>query len=149
MQQLNLPPVNVDVRVINGKYHIFDSIRKKFLVLTPEEWVRQHIINYLIDHHNYSRGLINVEGGLKYNRLLKRTDVLVYDHQGMPFLLIECKSFEVTLSSKTIEQAAVYNQILQAPYLMITNGMQHHCCSLNVEDNRYAPCDSIPPPPRK
>lgn len=147
MQQLNLPPVKVDIRSIDGKYQIFDGIRKKYLVLTPEEWVRQHIIHYLLDHHNYSKGLISVEGGMKYNNLLKRTDVLVYDHTGKPYLLIECKSFEVNLNNKAVEQAAVYNKKIKAPYLMITNGLTHFCCYLNNRKNRYEKYNNIPPTP--
>lgn len=149
MQQLNLPPVKVDIRSIDGKYQIFDGIRKKYLILTPEEWVRQHIIHYLLDHHNYSKGLINVEGGMKYNNLLKRTDVLVYDNRGKPYLLIECKSFEITLNNKTVEQAAVYNKKIKAPYLMITNGLQHYCCQLNTRKNRYEKYNDIPPRPER
>jgi hypothetical protein len=148
MQQLNIPPVKVDTRIIDGKYQIFDAIRKKYLLLTPEEWVRQHIIQYLLDHHNYAKGLISVEGGMKYNQLLKRTDVLVHDHHGKPYLLIECKSFDVTLSNKAVEQAAVYNKKIRAPYVLITNGLQHYCCYLNNRKSRYEKYEDIPPAPK-
>lgn len=149
MQELNLPPVEVDLKIIEGKYHIFDVIRKKFIVLTPEEWVRQHVVIYLQKYHSYPRGLISVESGLKYNKLAKRTDILVYDHTGAPFLLVECKSFEIRLTEKTVQQAATYNKVLQAPYLMVTNGKQHYCCQLNTAESTYNVCDSIPPPPKK
>lgn len=149
MQQLNLPPVKVETRIIEGKYQIFDCIRKKYFLLTPEEWVRQHIIQYLINHHNYSKGLIRVEGGLKYNTLIKRTDVLVYDHYGKPYLLIECKSSDVKLNQKVIEQTALYNKKIQAPHIMITNGLQHYCCSLDIANNRYNNCVEIPHAPER
>lgn len=148
MQQLNLPPVKVEIRIIDGKYHIFDGIRKKYLLLTPEEWVRQHIIQYLLDHHNYSKGLISIETGMKYNRLLKRTDVLVHDQQGKPYLLIECKSFDVSLNNKAVEQAAVYNKKIKAPYILITNGLHHYCCYLNNKNSRYEKYEHIPPAPK-
>lgn len=147
MQQLNLPPVKVDTRIIDGKYHIFDCIRKRYLLLTPEEWVRQHFIQYLLVHHSYSKGLISVEGGMKYNQLMKRTDILVYNNFGKPYLLIECKSFEITLNNKAVEQAAVYNKKIMAPYVLITNGLQHYCCHLNSRKSRYEIYDDIPPAP--
>ena len=145
MMQLNLPPVKVNVRQIEGKYHIFDVIRKKFLVLTPEEWVRQHIVHYLIDHHGYSKSLMLLEGGLKYNRLLKRSDILIYDQNGKPYFLIECKSFEVKLNQKSIEQVAVYNKTIRAQYIMITNGINHYCCNFNSNHKKYETYSDIPP----
>lgn len=149
MQQLNLPPVKVNIKLIEGKYQIFDLIRKKFVALTPEEWVRQHIVHYLIDYHGYGKGLINIEGGFKYNQLLKRSDVLIYNRSGEPYLLIECKSYDVKLNNKVVEQTAVYNKKIRASYIMITNGLQHFCCSFERELEKYITYPSIPPAPKK
>lgn len=145
MQQLNFPPVQLNLKIIEGKYHIFDVIRKKFIVLTPEEWVRQHVIHYLLDYHQYSKGLIKIESGLKYNQLQKRTDILIFDRKATPFFLIECKAYDVKLNNKVIEQAAVYNKSLSAPYLMVSNGLDHYCCKLI--EGRYTLEDDIPKPP--
>lgn len=147
MRELNLPPVSVEIKEFNSKYHIFDVIRKKYVALTPEEWVRQHFINYLIQHHNYPKGLIKIEGGLKYNQLQKRTDILVHDNKGAPYLLIECKSYDIKLGQKVIEQTAVYNKNLKAAFLLITNGLSHFCFSYNSSLEKYEIFHDIPSAP--
>ncbi|MGK7391693.1 MAG: type I restriction enzyme HsdR N-terminal domain-containing protein [Candidatus Cyclobacteriaceae bacterium M2_1C_046] len=149
MRELNLPPISVEVKELKGKYHIFDIIRKKYILLTPEEWVRQHFIHYLCEHHGYPKGLIRVEGGLSYNRLLKRSDILIHDRQGDPYLLVECKSYDVKLNQKVIEQIAAYNKILNASYLMITNGLSHYCFAYNEEKDIYEIYNEIPVAPSK
>lgn len=122
---LNLPVCDLQIQDEAGKLTVFDSLRKKFLVLTPEEWVRQHIIHYLISHKHYPRSLFALERGLKYNERQKRFDILVLDRGGSPFLLVECKAPEIKLSQKTAEQIAVYNKSIGARFLAISNGMQH------------------------
>ena len=107
---------------MDDKYFIFDSLRKKLLALTPEEWVRQHWINFLIDHQGYPKGLISLEKGLKYNQLQKRTDLVVFDREGHPYLLIECKAPEVELSQKVLQQALAYRSTLLTPYIILSNG---------------------------
>ena len=133
MKTLKLP--QFDCKIINkeGKNIIFDCIRKKYILLTPEEWVRQHFVHYLIDHLQYPKTLISVEGGLQYNRMHKRSDIVVYTRNTLPFMLIECKAPEVRISQRVFEQAAVYNQTLKATYLVVTNGMEHFCCHINHE----------------
>lgn len=122
---LNLPVCNLQIQDEEGKLSVFDALRKKFLVLTPEEWVRQHIIHYLIIHKQYPRSLFSLERGVKYNQRQKRFDILVLDRAGFPFLLVECKAPEIKLSQSTAEQIAVYNKIIGARFLAISNGMQH------------------------
>jgi hypothetical protein len=125
MTELNLPPFEYKVKKIDEKPHIFDIIRRKYLLITPEEWVRQHVLHWLINHHQYPKSLIRTESGLQYNQLAKRTDILVYNRNGLPFLLVECKASFVPLTQSVLEQAIRYNAILQAPYLLISNGLEH------------------------
>ena len=107
---------------------ILDQIRKKYVVLTPEEWVRQHFVNYLIQDLGYPRSLFKVESGLRYNKVQKRSDILVHDRNGLPWMLIECKSPDIKLTQKAFNQVAVYNMTIGAQYLAVTNGMVHYCC---------------------
>jgi len=127
MYQLNLPPINPVLKKENGKVFIFDGIRKKHLVLTPEEWVRQHFIHYLIAEMKYPKSLFRIEGSLTYNKLQKRSDILVFDRAGKPWMLVECKSPSIKLNQKAFNQVAVYNMSLGAKYLAVTNGMAHFC----------------------
>lgn len=125
---LNLPVHGFKVKKHSGKVWIFDGVRKKYVVLTPEEWVRQHFIHFLIKEHRYPKALIRVEGSLAYNTLRKRSDILVYDREGRPWMIIECKSPDIKLSQKAFNQVAIYNMTIGAKYLAVTNGMVHYCC---------------------
>ena len=109
---------------------IFDIIRKKFVVLTPEEWVRQHILHYLIEEMNYPKGLISVEKEIKVNQLKKRYDIVIYDHFQKPWMLIECKEPKVAISDSTLEQIMRYHQVLQCPFWMLTNGQSSFCAQI-------------------
>ena len=133
MVKLDLPGFDYQVSKAEGKIWIFDIIRKKRVVLTPEEWVRQHIIHFFINQLNYPKSLIKIESGLTYNRLQKRSDVVVYNREGKPWLLMECKSPELSLNQNVIMQAAVYNQNIRAKYIAVSNGMKHVC--YEVRDN--------------
>ncbi len=124
MVSLSLPPFEYKLRKAEGKLWIFDVIRKKYVVLAPEEWVRQHFVNYLLTN-GYPRSLIRVEGGLHYNQRLKRSDIVVYDRDGAPWMIIECKAPDIKLSEKSLFQASVYNATLRARYLAVTNGLTH------------------------
>lgn len=128
MAPLNLPSFDVKVKKSSGKVFIFDSVRKKYVVLTPEEWVRQHVINYLIQHRFYPKSLFRIEGSLTYNTLQKRSDILVYDRKGKPWMLVECKSAALKLSQRAFNQAAIYNMTIGAKYVAVSNGMVHYCC---------------------
>ncbi|EIM78362.1 hypothetical protein A3SI_03730 [Nitritalea halalkaliphila LW7] len=122
---LNFPSLGIRYREEEGQYLILDALRKKWLVCTPEEWVRQHMIQALVQLYAYPKALIGVEKGLQFNGLAKRTDILVRDREGAPFLLIECKAPEVALSQATLKQLCTYNAVLHAPFLGITNGHKH------------------------
>lgn len=145
MQQLNLPPFEYKIREIEGKPAIFDILRKKYIILTPEEWVRQHFIHFLISHYRYPRSLIKIESGHKYNQLQKRTDIMVYDRTGNVFLLIECKAADTPVSQKTFEQVARYNIPLKAPYIAVTNGLTHFICHVDHEKKAYRFLQDFPP----
>lgn len=144
MDSLNLPHINIDTREVDGKLTIFDTLRKKYIVLTPEEWVRQHFVNYLVAHKRFPKSLIKLEGGLNYNRMARRSDILVFDRNGAPFLLVECKASKVPISEKTFSQVAQYNYSLKAPYLLVTNGMRHYCCRIFHESKTYKFIDDVP-----
>lgn len=132
MTTLNLPTYDFKVKKSEGKVWIFDNMRKKFVVLTPEEWVRQHFVNFLVQNHHYPRSLFRIEGGLTYNKLLKRSDILIYDRSGKPWLLVECKSPTIKLTQRAFNQVAIYNMTIGAKYLAVTNGMVHFCCEAPV-----------------
>jgi hypothetical protein len=129
MTPLNLPTYSVKVKKSEGKVWIFDASRRKYVVCTPEEWVRQHFINYLIQDHRYPKSLFRIEGSLGYNKLQKRSDILVHDRLGKPWMLIECKSPTIKLSQRAFNQVAIYNMTIGAKYLAVTNGMVHFCCT--------------------
>ncbi|HEY3404749.1 MAG TPA: type I restriction enzyme HsdR N-terminal domain-containing protein [Ohtaekwangia sp.] len=126
MISLNLPSFEYQLKKEDGKVLIFDSIRKKYLVLTPEEWVRQHFIHYLINERKYPRSLIRLEGGLSYNTLSKRSDIVVFNREGKPWMVVECKAHDQPINDNTLRQASIYNAKLQAKYLAVTNGLVHY-----------------------
>ena len=123
---------------------IFDIIRKKFVPLTPEEWVRQHWLHYLIKEANYSRSLIAVEMSIEVNQLAKRCDVVVFNQSGKPFLVVECKSSDVKITQNVFDQIARYNLFLQVKYLVVSNGSEHHCCKIDFEMKSYAFVEALP-----
>jgi hypothetical protein len=129
--KLNFPEYPFRIIKENDTLKIYDPIRKKNIVLTPEEWVRQHVIQYLIHECKISAALIAVERAFEFNHLKKRFDILVFNQQGKPHLLVECKSFEVDLNSETLMQIATYNQIFKVNHLWISNGLQHHSFQLS------------------
>ncbi|PRY87971.1 type I restriction enzyme HsdR N-terminal domain-containing protein [Mongoliibacter ruber] len=142
--ELNFPEFEFRLEEIDGKLSIFDSLRKKNLILTPEEWVRQHMIAFLIEYYNYPKSLISLERGHKYNQLQKRSDILVLNRSGNPFLLIECKAPEIELTQKTVEQVSVYNQTISAPFVGISNGIRHLFLSYDIKGKLYKQIAEIP-----
>jgi hypothetical protein len=144
MQPLNLPDFECDIQQNNGFTTIFDGLRKKYVVLTPEEWVRQNFVNYMVTHLKYPKSLIKLEKGHAFNTLKKRSDIIVYDREGAAFMLIECKASHVKIEQKVFVQASVYNKTVKAKYLVITNGMQHFCCRIDREANSYKFMDELP-----
>ena len=144
MDKLNLPPFEYSLKKEKGKVLILDIIRKKYLVLTPEEWVRQHFVHYMINHLRYPKSLFKVEGGLQYNQLQKRTDIVVFGRDGNPWMVVECKSPGQKLNSQTLNQASVYNQSLKAKYITITNGLSHYCCMVDWEQKKSSMLPALP-----
>jgi hypothetical protein len=144
MLTLNLPEFDVNLKKSEGKVWIFDGIRKKYLVLTPEEWVRQHLINYFINHLKYPKSLIQVERGLHYNQLQKRSDIIVFDRSGNPWMIVECKSPEIKLDQKSMLQVAVYNSDVKAKYVSISNGLKHVCYEPKTGVNNIVLLNSFP-----
>lgn len=144
MVTLNLPAFRHQLRQQVGRTTIFDTIRKKYVALTSEEWVRQHFVNYLIHHLKYPKALIRIEAGLRYNQTQRRSDIVVYSREGTPFMVIECKAPSVALSATVFEQVAVYNQSLRAPYMTVTNGLDHYCCRMDYETSTYAFMEAMP-----
>lgn len=144
LETLRLPTFDYKITEIKGKNCIFDVIRKKFLILTPEEWVRQHFIHLLINRFNYPKSLFRIEGGLRYNQLQKRSDILVYNTAGNPYLLVECKAAEVTINQAVIEQATRYNLTIKAQFVVITNGISTFCFEADWNKNSYRQIQSIP-----
>jgi type I site-specific restriction endonuclease len=133
-EKLNFPDYPFNIQRIGDKLMIFDQLRKKFVRLTEEEWVRQHMITFMIRERKIPAGLIRVESGLKYEKLKKRTDILVFDRNGLPYLVIECKSTRVALSREVLFQAGIYSKSLKAPYLGVTNGRKHIFWKINPEE---------------
>jgi hypothetical protein len=144
MLALNLPPFDVTLKKSEGKVWIFDVIRKKYVVLQPEEWVRQHVIHYFIHHLNYPKALIKIEQGLRYNQLHKRSDILVFDRSGNPWMIVECKSPDVQLDQKSVQQVAVYNADVKAKYVSVTNGMKHICYEVAPDVNNIVLLKDFP-----
>ncbi len=144
MQKLNFPVYSFRFKNSENKVSIFDEIRKKFILLTPEEWVRQHVIQFLLQNKKYPKSLINVEKLIKINDLNKRYDGVVFQPNGEIFLLIECKAPEVPISQHTFDQIARYNLVLKAKYLMVTNGLNHYFCQMDFENEKYVFLKELP-----
>lgn len=145
MQQLNFPKINFNIREEkDGRKYIFDPARKRYVRLTPEEWVRQHLIGYLSTVKNIPITLMAVESGLRVNGLLQRFDLLIYNSSGKARMIAECKATSIKLCNDTILQAARYNLSLQVDYLLITNGLDHHCARVNYSNGSLSFLNEIP-----
>lgn len=144
MQNLNFPPYSFRFKNSENKVAIFDAIRKKFIQLTPEEWVRQHVVQFLLQEKNYPKSFINVEKVIKINGLTKRYDAVVFNPDGSIFLLVECKAPEVAITQNVFDQIARYNMVLQADYLMVTNGLNHYFCRMDFEKKAYQFLRALP-----
>tara|TARA_R110002073_G_scaffold138424_2_gene288040 strand:+ start:10994 stop:11440 length:447 start_codon:yes stop_codon:yes gene_type:complete len=145
VQKINFPTYTFRFKNSENKPYIFDGIRKKFVVLQPEEWVRQHCVQYLINEKKYPKSLINVEKELKINNLKKRYDIVVFNSDGSIHLIVECKAPKITIDQSTFDQIARYNLALNATFLMVTNGLNHYYCSIDFEEERYQFLKDIPP----
>lgn len=144
MQKLNFQLYNFRFKNSENKVSIFDEVRKKFIILTPEEWVRQHVVRYLLEEKNYPKSLINVEKVLQVNGLRKRYDIVVFNTDGSIFILIECKAPEIKIGQITFDQIARYNMTMKADYLMVTNGLNHYFCQMDFENEKYQFLPELP-----
>ncbi|MBK5214081.1 MAG: type I restriction enzyme HsdR N-terminal domain-containing protein [Flavobacteriaceae bacterium] len=144
MLKLNFPEYPFRFKSSENKSLVFDEIRKKFVVLTPEEWVRLHVVQFLLKEKKYPKSLINVEKQLKLNNTTKRYDVVIFNNDGSIFLIVECKAPSVAITQDTFDQIARYNLALKAEYLMVTNGLEHYFCQMDFEAERYVFLKEIP-----
>ncbi|MDA3930081.1 MAG: type I restriction enzyme HsdR N-terminal domain-containing protein [Prolixibacteraceae bacterium] len=142
--QLNFPVSNFKLKEENGKLFIFDVSRKKYIQLTPEEWVRQNCLHYLRDVKKYPISLLSVERGFKVNNKNLRYDIVAYNKQAKPILLVECKAPDVKIDQSTFDQIAAYNLELDVPYLLLTNGIQHYCCVADFNLKKYHFLKEVP-----
>ena len=144
MPQLNLPKVALKIKSVEGTIQVFGQVRKKYFVLTPEEWVRQHFIYYLNKEKNYPMGLMEVEKMIKYNSMQTRADIVLYNKEGKSNMIVECKAPEVKITQDTFNQIAKYNFQLKVDFLVVTNGIKHYCCQMDYEKNEITFLDDIP-----
>lgn len=145
LPKLNLPTYEFKYKQSFGKAQIFDEVRKKFVSLTPEEWVRQNLLQFLIVEKKYPASLIVIEQQIKYNKLEKRGDIVVYNKLRSPWLMVECKAPKVKLTQNVFDQIARYNKSLGVKYLMLSNGMEHYCCEMTDNEPFYIFLKEIPP----
>lgn len=141
---LKLPNYPAKLYKEDGQVYIFDELRKKKILLTPEEWVRQHWINFLFVEKNYPKSLMKIEGGLKLNTLQKRSDLILYNNLGEKIILAEFKAPSVKITEKTFHQIANYNSIHKIPLLLVSNGLQHYYCKINFETNNFIFLEDLP-----
>jgi len=144
MQKLNFPEYQFRFKSKENKRLIFDGIRKKFIILTPEEWVRQHVINYLVLDKKYPASHLSIEKQLKLHKTVKRYDILVYNRDGGVELIVECKAPGIKISQNTFDQIARYNYVLRANLLMVTNGLDHYFCKMDFETEKYEFIKELP-----
>lgn len=144
MQSLNFPPYNFRFKSSENKIAVFDELRKKFVFLTPEEWVRQHVVQFLLKEKNFPKSLLNVEKQIKLHNLVKRYDVIAFNPDGSIHLVVECKAASVPITQDTFDQIARYNMALKATFLMVTNGIDHYFCKLDYEAEQYNFLDDLP-----
>lgn len=143
LPELNLPEANLKIQNSENRSDVWDLIRKKWVVLTPEEWVRQHLLSYLTKHLNYPNSMIKVETGLKYNTLAKRSDIRVYKGQNV-FMLVECKAPSEKINDKALRQIATYQKSVNAKFLVLSNGLQHYCWEQNEETKAFNQMPNMP-----
>lgn len=144
MMALNLPPFDAKVAVKDGKRVIFDVIRRKYVALTPEEWVRQHFVHFLTEHKGYPQALLANEVQVQLNGTRKRCDTVLYRRDLTARMIVEYKAPEVVITQKVFDQITRYNMVLHVDYLIVSNGLQHYCCRMDYESNSYSFLKEIP-----
>ena len=144
LPKLNLPNAELKIKLVEETTQVFDEVRKKYFKLTPEEWVRQNFIHYLKKDKNYPFGLMGVEKMVKYNSLKTRADIVIWNREGMPSVIVECKAPNVEITQDAFNQIAKYNYKLRVKYLVVTNGLKHFCCDMDYENNKITFLEEIP-----
>ena len=144
MDPLNLPTYLFRIKQDGEKKYIFDEIRRRYVMLTPEEWVRQHVVKYLESAKHFPHSLIAIEKGFKQLQRKQRYDLLIFDRQGEPLMIVECKAPAVEIDQKSFDQANRYNQKHKAPFMLITNGRKHFCCQIDPVNKKYRFLQEIP-----
>lgn len=144
MLELSFPKYEFTLKKNDEKRFIFDEIRKKYIELTPEEWVRQNCIKFLIKEKKFKKHLISIEKKITLNKLIKRFDIIAHDNYGKPNLLVECKAPNIIINQKSFDQIIGYNKVIDAKYLMLTNGIIHYYCRINKIDGKIDFLKEIP-----
>lgn len=142
--ELNLPQAELRITKDGDKELIFDSLRRKYVALTQEEWVRQNFVSFLVNHKGFLAGLMNNEVSLVQNGIKRRCDTLVSDKFGNPLVIVEYKAPSVVITQKVFDQIVRYNYVLRAKYLIVSNGLSHYCCKINYDAGNYAFLKEIP-----
>ena len=142
--ELTLPPYEVRLRQSDGHRQVFDVLRRKYVALTPEEWVRQHFVHFLIDHKGYPKGLMANEVELRVGEKRLRCDTLLYNRALQPLMIMEYKAPEICITQKVFDQVSAYNLLLHVDYLVVSNGRQHYCCRMDYEKRTYTFLQDIP-----
>lgn len=144
-QPLRLPPYEANIKQQNGMVKILDILRRKFVALTPEEWVRQHFIHFLIEHKGYPATLMANEVAVTLNGMSRRCDTVVYRQEGLkPLMIVEYKRPDVEVTQRVFEQICHYNMVLEVEWLVVSNGLKHYCCRVDIKNNGYAFVEDIP-----
>lgn len=144
MLPLNLPPCSLKISNDAGKYRVFDVLRKKYIALTPEEWVRQHFVHYLIEHKGFPQALLANEVQIRLNATKKRCDTVLYRRDLSARLIVEYKAPSVEITQAVFDQITRYNMVLKVDYLIVTNGLQHYCCQIDYTRQAYCFLPEIP-----
>jgi virulence-associated protein VagC len=144
LKELNLPQYSFKISGKEGTEMILDPVRRKYVKLTPEEWVRQNFMQYLINEGKYPAGLLGIEVLFRFNKLRRRVDILVHNRAGEPVLIVECKSPDVMLDEAVFGQIADYNMKFKVPYLVVTNGLHHYACKIDNQEMKYEYLLAIP-----
>ena len=144
MTRLNLPPFEIKLRGTKAQPQIFDILRKKYIALTPEEWVRQHFVHFLVEHKGYPAALMANEIQLKVGEKTLRADSVLYSRDLKPGMIIEYKAPHIPITQKVFDQISIYNMLLHVDYLVVSNGLQHYICKMDYNDKKYLFLEDIP-----
>ena len=145
MDKLNLPEYDLQIRrERDGALSVYDILRRKYVALTPEEWVRQHFVHYLVEEKGYPSALMANEVSIKLNGTSRRCDTVVYDRSGKPMMIIEYKAADINITQAVFDQIVRYNMVLQVRYLIVSNGIRHYICAIDYEKGAYTFLRDIP-----